>query len=186
MPSTQQAAGDEMRLVSQAQHGDQDAFCRLIYRHRAGLIDVVYRLCGDPALAEDAAQVACVKAWQKLASFRVGSSFRNWLYRIAVNTALDGLRREKPGADFAALELAAPLEPIEARIEQQERAQQVRRAVLALPEFSRAVLVLKEYRGLSYQEIAETLDIPMGTVMSRLSYARRRLSEMLHPYLEEK
>ncbi len=180
------AVVDETRLVTQAQRGDKDAFCELVCRYREAVIDVVYRMCGDPALAEDAAQVAFVRAWQKLAGFRAGTSFRNWLYRIAVNAALDFLRREKPGPDIETLELAASGERVEARIEQQERAHMVRAAVLALPDASRAVLVLKEYHDLSYQEIAETLEIPIGTVMSRLSYARKRLSELLCPCLEEK
>ncbi len=181
-----QAAADETRLVTQAQKGDRDAFCELVCRYRTAVVDVVYRMCGDDALAEDAAQVAFLRAWQKLDSFRPGTSFRSWLYRIAVNAALDFLRREKPGPDLETLDLAAPGERIEARIEQQERAQQVRRAVLALPDASRAVLVLKEYHDLSYHEIAETLEIPIGTVMSRLSYARKRLSELLCLSMEER
>jgi RNA polymerase sigma-70 factor (ECF subfamily) len=95
------------------------------------------------------------------------------------------LRRDKPAEDLDRLALPALDEKVEARVERQERAWQVRQAVLALPEASRAVLILREYEELSYQEIAEALEIPAGTVMSRLSYARKLLAERLAPYLED-
>ncbi len=176
---------EETRLVSQAQGGDREAFCELVRRYRLQAVDVVYRMCGDSALAEDAAQMAFIRAWQHLASFQPRATFRSWLYRIAVNAALDAIRKEKPGDDIEEIELAAPGERMEARVEQRERAQIVRKAILALPEAARAVLVLREYRALSYHEIADALDIPLGTVMSRLNYARTRLEEILRPLLEE-
>ncbi|MEA3342439.1 MAG: sigma-70 family RNA polymerase sigma factor, partial [Chloroflexota bacterium] len=111
-------------------------------------------------------------------------SFRNWVYRIATNAALDVLRRERETVDVDALPLAASNEGPEATVEGKERSEQVRQAVLALPPASRAALVLREYEALSYQEIADALDIPIGTVMSRLNYARGRLREMLIPHLE--
>lgn len=179
------AALEEARLVSQAQCGDREAFSELVRRYRLRVIDVVYRMCGDAALAEDAAQLAFIRAWQHLAAFQPRATFRSWLYRIAVNAALDAIRKEKPGDNIEKMELAAPGERMEARVEQQERAQWVRKAILALPEAARVVLVLREYQALSYREIADALDIPLGTVMSRLSYARTRLEETLRPLLEE-
>ena len=176
---------EESSLITQAQQGDRDAFAELVYRHRAGAINVVYRMCGDGNLAEDAAQVAFIRAWQNLPKFQPRAAFRSWLYRIAINAARDMLRREKPGVDIDDLSLASPANKVEAHVEQRERARRVRQAVLSLPEASRAALVLREYEGLSYQEIAETLDISTGTVMSRLNYARCRLAEMLNPMLEE-
>jgi RNA polymerase sigma-70 factor (ECF subfamily) len=176
---------EESSLITQAQRGDREAFAELVCRYRAGAINVVYRMCGDSNLAEDAAQVAFIRAWQNLPKFQPRAAFRCWLYRIALNAARDMLRREKPEVDIDDLFLALPGDKVETHVEQQERAQQVRQAVLSLPEASRAALVLREYEGLSYQEIGEALEISTGTVMSRLNYARGRLAELLNPLLEE-
>jgi RNA polymerase sigma-70 factor (ECF subfamily) len=148
------------------------------------VINVVYQMCGDASIAEDAAQDAFIRAWQHLPDFQLRSSFRNWLYRIAVNTALDITRRERPDVDIESLELAAPGGNLEADLEKQERLRQIRQAVLSLSQASRAVLILREYEGLSYREIAETLDISMGTVMSRLNYARTQLAKILRSLME--
>jgi RNA polymerase sigma-70 factor (ECF subfamily) len=180
----QPAAETELELITQAQQGDRRAFGELVRCHREGVVNVVYRLCGDANLAEDAAQEAFIRAWQHLPGYRPRSPFRNWVYRIATNVALDSLRRERETVDIDALSLATSGEGPEATLEGKERGERVRQAVLALPSASRAVLILREYDGLSYQEIADTLDIPMGTVMSRLNYARNRLRESLAPYLE--
>lgn len=174
----------ELDLITQAQQGDRRAFGELVHRHREGVINVVYRMCGDANLAEDAAQEAFIRAWQHLHSYQPRSPFRNWVYRIATNAALDVLRREKATVDIDELPLATPREGPEAVVESMEQAERVQQAVLALPEASRLVLVLREYEGLSYQEIADTLGIPIGTVMSRLNYARKRLIESLAPDLE--
>ncbi len=178
------AGENEIELITQAQEGDRQAFSELVRRHREGVVNVVYRMCGDANLAEDAAQEAFIRAWQHLRSYRPRSPFRNWLYRIATNVALDALRREKETVDIDTLELAISDNGPQAIVEGAERGERVRQAVLALPSASRAVLVLREYEGLSYREIVETLGIPMGTVMSRLNYARSRLREALAPYLE--
>ena len=174
----------EHNLVTRAQQGDREAFSELVRCHREGVINVVYRMCGDATLAEDAAQEAFIRAWQHLASYQPRSPFRNWVYRIAANVALDALRRERETVNVDAVPVAAPGPGPEAMLIEKERAGRIRQAVLALPPASRAVLVLREYEGLSYQEIAYTLDIPMGTVMSRLNYARSRIRESLAAYLE--
>ena len=183
------ACVEETGLISRAQRGDREAFGELVCLHRTGVINVVYRMCGEAGLAEDAAQVAFIQAWRHLSGYQTRATFRSWLYRIAINAALDMLRREKPAEDIdddrIGLSLASPAEKVEAQVEQQERIRKVRRAVLSLPEASRAVLVLREYEGLSYQEIAEALEIPTGTVMSRLSYARKLLAEKLRSFMEE-
>jgi len=176
---------EESSLITQAQQGSREAFAELVCRHRGGVINVVYRMCGDARLAEDAAQVAFLRAWQNLPKFQPRAALRGWLYQIALNAARDMLRREKPQVDIDLVPLAFPGEKVESRVEQQERARQVRQAVLALPEACREALVLREYEGLSYQEIAAALDISAGTVMSRLHYARSRLAELLNPLLED-
>ena len=107
------------------------------------------------------------------------------MYRIATNAAVDALRRERETVDIDALSLSNSVEGPETTLVGEERGERVRQAVLALPPASRAVLVLREYEDLSYREIANTLGIPIGTVMSRLNYARNRLRETLAPYLEE-
>jgi RNA polymerase sigma-70 factor (ECF subfamily) len=177
---------NETELVSRAQSGDRNAFGELVRAHAQGVLHVIYRMCGDMQVAEDAAQETFIQAWLRLPSYRPRGSLRNWLYRIAVNAAIDMLRKEKrilPGAveDMA---LKDPRPSPEADVANSERVEAVQVAVLSLPEASRAVLVLREYEGLSYQEIADALDIPVGTVMSRLNYARRLLRERLEVQLQ--
>lgn len=171
----------EAELVIRAQGGDRNAFSELVCIHAQGVINVIFRMCGNAQIAEDAAQETFIRAWSHLGSFRADSSLRNWLYRIALNTATDMLRREKrtlPGDvdDFQLVDPQLGPEGIYLQVEQTEL---VQAAIQSLPDASRAVLVLKEYEGLSYREIADALDIPIGTVMSRLNYARRVLKEKL-------
>ena len=177
-------ADTEADLIAQAKHGDRHAYGELVSRHQRGVVHVIYRMCGDAELAQDAAQEAFIKAWVNLPAFRPGTSLRNWLYRIAVNAALDALRRDARTADvdFEALPLPDPQAGPETALLQKERTAAVQQAVLRLAEASRSVLVLREYGGLSYEEIAAALDIPLGTVMSRLNYARRQLKESLQPH----
>jgi RNA polymerase sigma-70 factor (ECF subfamily) len=175
----------ELELVARVKEGDKAAFGDLVRIHRRGVVNVVYRMCGDAQLAEDAAQEAFVRAWQRIDRYQPRSSFRNWLYRIASNVAIDSLRRSRETMDVDRLQLADSKSGPEERAESKERAEMVQQAVLALPPASRAVLVLREYEQLSYREIADALSIPMGTVMSRLNYARNRLRDMLAPYLEQ-
>jgi RNA polymerase sigma-70 factor (ECF subfamily) len=180
---TEQTKSDLM-LVQAAQSGDRHAFNELVCRHRSGVVNVVYRMCGDAELAEEAAQEAFLRAWQHLPSYNPLYAFRSWLYRIAVNAALDALRRERPGLDEPdELPHPNPIQP-EAALESAQRAELVRQAVLALPPACRAVVVLREYEGLSYQEIGMALGIPVGTVMSRLSYGRGQLRLALAACLE--
>jgi len=171
----------EIELVTKAQSGDRSAFGELVRTYAQGVQNVVYRMCGDQQLAEDAAQETFIRAWLRLPSFRPKSSLRNWLYRIAVNTAIDMLRKEKrilPNRveDFSLMDTYPTPE---AMLISDERTALVQKTVVGLPDASRSVLVLREYEGLSYQEIAKTLEIPIGTVMSRLNYARRLLKERL-------
>jgi RNA polymerase sigma-70 factor (ECF subfamily) len=171
----------ETELIFKAREGDRNAFNELVRIHAQGVMNVIYRMCGDAQVAEDAAQETFIRAWSHLGSFRVDSSLRNWLYRIALNAATDMLRKEKhilPN-DMDDFSFADPQPGPEGVYLQEERTALVQAAIQSLPDASRAVLVLKEYEGLSYREIADALDIPIGTVMSRLNYARKTLKEKL-------
>ena len=171
----------EKDLVFLAQQGDRNAFGELVRRHYQGVVRLVYRMCGDTALAEDATQEAFIRAWVNLPSFQPSAPLRSWLYRIAINAALDVLRRkpeeslEENQVTMIADQAAGP----ETALIEKERVALVQQAMKNLPEAARSVLVLREYGDLSYQEIAKVLDIPIGTVMSRLNYARNRLREIL-------
>jgi RNA polymerase sigma-70 factor (ECF subfamily) len=177
-------AETEVALIAKAQSGDRNAYGELVRRHHRGVIKVIYRMCGDVELAQDAAQDAFIQAWLHLPSFRPGTSLRNWLYRIAINAALDVLRRDAKiaGADFETLSMPDPQAGPEAVLLQNERKVAVQKAILGLTEASRSVLVLREYGGLTYHEIATALDIPLGTVMSRLNYARHQLKQSIKPH----
>ncbi len=176
----------EEHLVEQARRGERAAYAELVRRHYDGVIGAVYRMCGQAQTAEDAAQEAFLKAWLALPSFQPRAAFRSWLYRIAINTALDALRRRPAsGLDEQENVLADPTPGPEAALLAREQAERVQRAVLALPPAARSVLVLREYSGLSYSEISLALDIPPGTVMSRLNYARSLLRKELEWYPNE-
>ena len=178
-------AETETGLILRAQQGDRNAFGELVRSHYPKVVRVVYRLCGDTNLAEDTTQEAFIRAWAKLSSFLPGSSFRNWIYRIAVNAALDVLRRRPEEAleeeDAVLVEDMAP--GPEKTFIQKEQAALVQQAINSLPDAARTVVVLREYGELSYREIAAVLDIPLGTVMSRLNYARSNLRELLEGQL---
>lgn len=175
----------EEGLVLQAQQGDRGAFGELVSRYYDGVIKTVYHLCGDDQMAQDAAQEAFLRAWVKLPAFRAQAPFRNWVYRIAVNAALDILRKKPVDniEDSQEMLSAADKNPTpEAAYIQKEQSDLIQGAVQSLPEAARTVLVLREYGELSYEAIASVLEIPMGTVMSRLSYARSCLRERLQKY----
>jgi RNA polymerase sigma-70 factor (ECF subfamily) len=179
------AAVNETDLVTKAQRGDRNAFGELVCIHAEGVRNVIYRMCSDVQIAEDAAQEAFVQAWIHLGSYRPQTSLRNWLYRIAVNAATDILRKDKrilPNA-IEDLPLRDAQPGPEALLSQTERTVLIQKAILSLPDASRAVLVLREYEEMSYHEIADTLDIPICTVMSRLNYARKILKEKLEQTL---
>jgi RNA polymerase sigma-70 factor (ECF subfamily) len=179
------SANNETELVTRAQSGERNAFSELVCIHAQCVLNVIYRMCGDVHIAEDAAQETFILAWSHLSSYRPQTSLRNWLYRIAVNTATDMLRKEKRilPDDIDDLHLTDERSGPELLVSQQERTALVQRAVLSLPDASRAVLVLREYEGMSYHEIADALDIPIGTVMSRLNYARKLLKDKLEQKL---
>jgi len=134
-------------------------------------------ILGSADAAEDVAQQVFIKVWQKLPTVRA-SSFDSWLYRITVNAAIDTLRRQPAAEPLSAQIASLARSPEESTVQFSEQ-ERVRAAVAQLPERTRAALILREYEGLSYKEIATMLEIPVGTVMSRLHYARKILRESL-------
>lgn len=179
----------ETDLIQQAQAGDTWAFGELVRHHYSPVVNVAYRICGEMNLAEDMAQETFLRAWANLNSFRITGSLKNWLYRIAVNVTLDALRRksEQPMDDEVVQMIQDPTPNPETLLVQKERAENLQEMLRALPLATRNVLVLREFGELSYQEIASVLDIPIGTVMSRLNYARTRLRDLLkeQPSMQE-
>ena len=171
----------EVTLIENARNGDRSAFSELVRRHYTTVTQVVTRMCGDASLAEDATQEAFLRAWLKLPTYQPRAPLRNWLVKIAMNACLDILRRheaEPIGDEDTALFQDGSQNP-EAVLVEKEMTAMIQQAVRSLPSAARSVLVLREYSGFSYQEIAGILDIPIGTVMSRLNYARTRLREIL-------
>ena len=171
-----------------AQRGDKQAFGEIVSRYHRLVISVTYRLCNDAELADDVAQDTFFKAWQHLPDFHPqrDGSLRAWLCRIAYNRTIDLLRQAKPQSALENYDEVDEQEPLQQLVAQEtaaEVAAAVQAAIQQLPEASRAALVLREYEELSYAEIATVLDIPIGTVMSRLYHARRRLAKELAPTL---
>jgi RNA polymerase sigma-70 factor (ECF subfamily) len=169
----------EAEWIAHAQRGDKAAYGQLVQQYQRLVVSVAYRQGLDLAEAEDVAQETFVRAWLALPKYKNSAgSWRAWLCRIAINLAIDFHRRERPRLDLDEEMPDRSSGPAE-QAEAEARVNIVRRALAQLPPASRAALVLCEYEGLSYAEISAALDIPLGTVMSRLNYARRRLRELL-------
>jgi RNA polymerase sigma-70 factor (ECF subfamily) len=177
-------APSDNELIVQSLRGDTSAFGNLVLRYRKLVIGVAYRVCGDAQMAEDIAQETFVRVWDKLPTYRPTGDLRAWICRIASNLTIDMLRRHKATTDIETAIVEAPDSWPENRVMEQERADAVRSAIEALPTHARLALVMREYEGLSYKEIAQALDIPLGTVKSRLSDARHRLQQRLAHYME--
>jgi RNA polymerase sigma-70 factor (ECF subfamily) len=173
----------EAEWIRKSIAGDQFAFAQLVARHRPFVAGLAYRLHADLAQAEDIAQEVFVRAWQALPRFRGEAAFRTWLYRITCNVAIEQSRRARPTVDIEEVPLGTADSP-ESQTLRLEQRRAVQRAIRQLPLQSRLALVLREYEGLSYKEIAAALDVPIGTVMSRLNYARQRLRHDLAWYIQ--
>ena len=163
--------------MSRALDGDGGAFETLITRHQRALYTVACRMLGNRDEARDALQAALVRAYQHLESFDPRHRFFSWIYRIVVNECLNLLRARRPVQELGP-ELAARDTPFDAAANG-ERARQVQQALLRLTPDARAVIVMRHYGELSYDEIAAALNVPSKTVKSRLYAARQRLGELL-------
>ena len=175
---------DDKALVKRAQQGDQEAFAELVIRHQRYVYNLAYRLLRDTDEAEDLAQEAFLRAWRGLGGFRGEAKFTTWLYRVVTNLCynrLNGLRRQlvDVNADDVDL-LASPSDedpPMAA--EAAERRAFLHRQIAALPDKYQLVITLFYLQEFSYQEIAQVLDLPLGTVKTHLYRARERLKQQL-------
>jgi RNA polymerase sigma-70 factor (ECF subfamily) len=169
----------DVELVRRVRRGELDAYGELVERHRAVVHRVVGRIVGAQE-ADDLTQDAFLRAFHKLPSYRGDAPFRSWLLRVAHNTALNALARKRPEpmAEPPEPDGGGPLTPAEA-LEARERRERLERKLVGLSPAHRTVLVLREIEGLSYEEIAEITDAPLGSVKARLSRARGELADML-------
>lgn len=188
-PPAQPGARDDEALIRASQAGDLDAFNQLVARHERPVFNVALRLLRDVGLAEDATQDAFVRAWQNIGSFQTGS-VRSWLYKIVTNRSYDILRaaaRRPAGSLEAEMVEIEPIwsaggggeESPDAHALRRELSIYLERALTALPDDQRMVVLLADVQGLDYQEVADTMGIALGTVKSRLSRARAKIRQGL-------
>lgn len=180
---------DDSQLIEEALAGQPAAFGQLVLRYQDRLYNTMVRVVGHADDARDVVQEALVQAFVKLETFRHKSAFYTWLYRIAFNVAASISRRRRRSVSVEHAREAAGEEPVDRQrgpseqIEQRERCRQVQQALAALSEEHRLVLVLREMEGCCYETIAEMLDLPLGTVRSRLHRARLQLRDQLKEVL---
>ncbi len=180
---------DDASLIAATLGGDTAAFGHLVQRYQDRLFNSLLRLLGSADDAADIVQDAFVQAYTKLESFRGGSQFYTWLYRIALNLAMSHLRRQRKKSSLDEMKTLLGEEPTDgqalpdANIMERERAELVHSALSELSADHRQILVLREIEGFSYEEIAEILDTPVGTVRSRLFRARLEMRDLLTPRL---
>jgi len=185
----------DQQLVERAQRGDKHAFELLVVKYQRRLGRLISRFVRDSAEAEDVTQEAFIKAYRALPAFRGESAFYTWLYRIGINTAknyLVALRRRAPTStqfdaeeseDFEGAELLQEVSTPENELMSKQVAGVVNASLLQLPEDLRTALTLREIEGLSYEEIAEVMNCPIGTVRSRIFRARETIATNLRPLL---
>ena len=180
---------DDKRLIEQTLAGDSAAFGRLVRKYQDRLYNTMVHVVGRGDDAMDVVQDAFVQAFVKLDSFKQTAAFYTWLYRIAFNVASTYRRKRKPTLSVDRVREVSGEEPVEPgigpadKMERDERCRQVRAAIAGLTEEHRTVIVLREIDGCCYETIAEILDLPVGTVRSRLHRARLQLKELLREVL---
>ena len=187
----------DVEWVRKAQAGQKEAFGELVNRYYEMVYGLSFGILNHQEAAKDAAQEVFLKAFRELHKFEGKSKFKTWLYRITLNTAIDQARAKRPSQSLDATDASDEEDttpvvildqgagPREAAF-QNELQDLITQALQQLSAEHRAVLVLREWEGLGYEEIAELLKIQIGTVMSRLFYARKKLAEILTPYINSK
>ncbi len=186
----------DQALVERVQNGDKAAFDLLVRKYQHKLVSVISRYVNDWSECQDVAQEAFVRAYRAIGSFRGDAQFYTWMYKIAINTAKNWLvsQGRRPPTDDVAVEDAVLFEGAsrlhesatpERELMRQEIERTVFSTVEALPEDLRTAITLREVDGLSYEEIAEAMNCPIGTVRSRIFRAREAIDEQLRPLLSE-
>jgi RNA polymerase sigma-70 factor, ECF subfamily len=188
----------ELELVRRCQAGQSEAFDELVIRYRTRVFAMIYNMVHNEQDAWDLAQDSFVKAWKSIKRFRRHSSFYTWIYRIVMNVTIDWLRKKQIKAGGAEFDDAVQMKDIDPasrtvpkadplpheRMEHAEVRARIDRAIKQLSPEHRAVILMKEIEGMQYHEIAETLGCSIGTVMSRLFYARKKLQHLLRDVYE--
>jgi len=190
MAENDHSAADDVALVRASQKGEMGAFEELVARHRDKIYARAYSMMRNEEEAIDLSQEAWVKGWQRLVQFQGDSSFTTWMTRITINLCLDQLRRKKRqrtesieemDEESGGVERQMPVvtvNPTE-RLERAELRVRIDQALSQLSEAHRTVLVLCEFEQMEYKAIAKTMNCSIGTVMSRLFYARRKMAVLL-------
>jgi RNA polymerase sigma-70 factor (ECF subfamily) len=196
-PSQAPPANDDGDLVSRCQRGDTDAFNELVTRYRGKAYAMIYNMVHNEQDAWDLAQDGFLKAWKSIGRFRGQSSFYTWLYRIMMNVTIDSLRRRQvagetefddtiglrnidPNSSTTPKAVALPDE----KLTGDEIRARIDAAITRLSPEHRAVILMREIDGMEYQEMADALECSIGTVMSRLFYARKKMQSMLKDVYE--
>lgn len=196
----QRMATDDLTLVKRVKSGDQRAFRTLVERYQRKVYAVALGMLKDREEAMDVSQEAFVKVYKYLDHFKGDSSFYTWLYRITTNICIDVIRKrggakgdsvefdesiahELDEAQIGALGTRLGTNPQKSAL-RKELAAKIEEALQQVPEKHRAILLLREVEGMSYEDLARTLEIPKGTVMSRLFHARAKVQKILSEYLE--
>lgn len=184
-------SAEERALIERCKRGDLGAFNDLVRKYEKQVYNFAYRLTGNYDDANDVAQDAFLRVFNAIGTFRGDSSFSTWLFRITTNVFLDERKKAKShpqtsldeylelGESSVARQIEDPSPTPEAVLEESERAQLLQKAVGDLPEYQRAMVTLYHTQQKSYEEIAEIMDLPIGTVKSRLNRARLALKEKL-------
>jgi RNA polymerase sigma-70 factor, ECF subfamily len=167
---------DERQLLNRARRGDRFAFGLLVERHQARLYTVAARMLGSRSDGEDAVQEALIRAWTALPRFRGDARFSTWLHRILLNVVYDQRTRARPTVPID--ETYEPADPRD-RVAQHELSDELQRALASLDEDFRIPVLLADVAGLSYDEIADSLRVPVGTVRSRIFRGRAQLARIL-------
>src|SRR6266403_3921424 len=193
-----QADVSELDLVKRCQNGDSEAFDELVTRYRTRVFGMIYNMVHSEPDAWDLAQDSFVKAWKSIKRFRGQSSFYTWIYRIVMNVTIDWLRKKQvkgAGSEFDDTIQLKEIDPASKtvpraealphqRMQRTEIRAQIDNAISQLTPEHRAVILMKEIEDMQYHEIAEALGCSIGTVMSRLFYARKKLQTLLRDVYE--